>query len=300
MTNDERPAPGRPYIDVHAHVGDTINRVPPVGQTPEKYLSRMAQSGVVAAMLCPAAGGPQARGVADTREQNEIVATACRTHPDRYPLGLAIIEVRQLQAGVDEIERAMRDSALAGFMNHSGISGHAMGPELWPALEVVDARGGLVLLHVGGGGTEARAAQHAKRFARTTFIMAHVSMRPEQHRAAIEHLAGLENVWVDFAQHPLADDPSWGIADLAHQFGEDRLLFGSDSPYYDHRILQGQIESALLSEDVKDRIAWRNATDLIRRFQPDWEAKNTPTPMPEGFAGTDVWALQPGSKGRLL
>jgi uncharacterized protein len=291
--------PARPFIDVHAHIGDTINRVPPVGQTPEKYLGRMASSDVIAAILCPAAGGPQARGVLDSRDQHEVIAHAIRSYPDRFPLGLAIVEVRHLQAGVDEIDRAMRDSNLAGFMCHSGISGHAMGPELWPALEAVDARGGLVLLHVGGSGTEVRAAQHAKRFRRTTFIMAHVSMREEQHRAAVEHLAGLENVWADFAQHPANGGASWDIADLVRHFGADRLLFGSDSPYYDHRLLQAQINAASIPEETKDRIAWRNAVDLIRRFRPNWEPDLTPTPMPETFAGVDLWAWQPGSHGRL-
>jgi predicted TIM-barrel fold metal-dependent hydrolase len=288
-----------PYVDVHAHIGDTINRAPPVGQTPEKYLARMAESGVIAAIPCPAAGGPLARGVLDTRDQNEVVAGMCRTQPDRFPLGLAIVEVRQLRAGVDEVERAMRDSGLAGFMCHPGISGHAMGPELSPALEVVDALGGVALLHVGGGGCEARAAAHAKQFTRTTFVMAHVSMRREHFPASVQHLAGLENVWVDFAQHPAADDETWNLAAHVRHFGADRLLFGSDAPYYDWRSLQRQVEESSLEEATKDRIAWRNAVDLIRGFRPEWEPNTTPPSVPAAFAGTDLWAQQPGKPGRL-
>jgi len=289
----------RPYIDVHAHIGRTINRVPPVGQTAEKYLARMAQSAVVAAILCPAAGGPQARGALDTRDQNEAIAQACRRYPARFPIGLAILEVRHERAAVEEIGRAMDQAGLLGFMCHPGLSGHALGEELWPALEVVDARRGLVLLHVGGRGTEARAAAHARRFRNTTFIMAHVSMTKDQHLAAVQHLAGLENVWADFAQHPAGADESWDLADLARRFGADRLLFGSDSPYYDHRLLQAQIEAAALSDDVKDRIAWRNARDLIRRFRPGWERDPGPLLVPEEFAGADLWAHQPGKPGRL-
>ena len=66
----------RPCIDVHAHIGDTINRVPPVGQTVEKYLARMAESSVYAAIPFPAAGYPLARGVLDTRGQHETIAGA--------------------------------------------------------------------------------------------------------------------------------------------------------------------------------------------------------------------------------
>lgn len=289
-------APTRPYIDVHAHVGDTINRVPPCGQTAEKYLARMADTHVVAAILCPAAGGPLARGVLDTRDQNEAIAAACREYPDRFPLGLTVLEIRQQQAGLDEIARAMDEAGLAGFMCHPGISGHSLGAEIAPALEVVDARGGLVLLHAMGGTSEARIAAHARQFRRTTFIAAHVSMRAEQHRASIEALAGLENVWADFAQHPVSAGDSWGIDDLVRGFGPHRLTFGSDIPYYDYRLLQAQIEAAPIDESAKDAIAWRNAVDLIRRFRPQWELPNRPVELSEQFAGVDLWT---GKGGRL-
>lgn len=287
----------RPYVDVHAHIGDTISREPPCRQTAEKYLARMAASGVVAAILCPAAGGPLARGVLDTRDQDDTIATAVRADPNRFPLGLAIVEVRHQQAGVDEIVRALDEAGLSGFMCHPGLSGHSMSDELHPALEVVDARSGLVLLHAMGGGSEARIAAFAKRYRRTTFIAAHVSMRAEQHRASIEALAGLENVWADFAQHPATADDSWGIADLVRGFGADRLLFGSDIPYYDYRLLQAQIEQSPLNEATKDAIAWRNAVALIQRFRPGWDLPDAPVTPPAEFATTDLWA---GRNGRLF
>ena len=288
---------GRPYLDVHAHVGDTINRAPPCGQTVEKYLARMAQSGVGAAILCPAAGGPQGRGALDTRDQDDAIAAACQAYPERFPLGLAIIEVRHQQDAIDEMERAMDEVGLAGFMCHPGISGHSMGEEMTPFLEVVDASGGLVLLHAMGGGSEARIASHARRFRRTTFIAAHVSMRAEQHRSAIDALAGLENVWVDFAQHPATADESWDVADLARAYPADRLLFGSDIPYYDYRLLQAQIESARVDDETKDRIAWRNAAALIQRFRSEWRLPQEPAPSPAAFEGSDLWA---GKNGRLF
>jgi predicted TIM-barrel fold metal-dependent hydrolase len=289
----------RPYIDVHAHIGDTINRAPPVGQTIEKYLARMADSSVYAAIPFPAAGYPLARGVADTRDQNEMIAAGCREHPSRFPIGLGVAEVRLLQAGVDELERAMRDDGLLGFMVHCGISGHALGEELYPWLEVVDARGGIAMIHVGERGPAARAAVYARRFKNTTFLMAHVSTNRRLYQQAVEHLARLDNVWADFAQHPQESAPPFGVEHVVEGFGAGRLLFGSDIPYYDYRIVQRQIESAPLSEDVKDRIAYRNAVDLIKRFKPQWQLEKTPVPMPAAFAGTNLWSQQPGKPGRL-
>jgi hypothetical protein len=87
-------------------------------------------------------------------------------------------------------------------------------------------------------------------------------------------------------------------------FGEGRLLFGSDAPYYDYRRLQVQIEGADLSERVKDAIAHGNAIDLIRRFRPRWEPDLRPVGDAEGpdllpFAEVDLWRTQPGQPRRL-
>src|SRR5437867_8439150 len=196
-----------PYVDVHAHVGTTVNRTPPVGQSFEKCLARMAQTNIVAAIPSTAGGGPRERGILDVRDQNDATAAGCRQYPDRFPLGLALVEAGFGPAAADEIERAMTQAGLAGLMCHPGMSGHALDAALYPALEVVDARGGLALLHVGGRGAgPSAAADLARRFRRTPFIMAHVSMNEPEHRESIADFAGLENVWCDFAQHP--SDPT--------------------------------------------------------------------------------------------
>jgi predicted TIM-barrel fold metal-dependent hydrolase len=289
-----------PYIDVHAHVGTTVNRTPPVGQSFEKYLARMARTNVVAAIPSTAGGGPRERGILDVHDQNDATAAGCRRYPERFPIGLALVEAGFGPAAADEIERAMGQPELVGLMCHPGMSGHGLDAVLHPALEVVDARSGLALIHVGGGSARpSLAAEYARRFRRTTFIMAHVSMNEAQHREAIDVFAGLENVWCDFAQHPDTAGTSWDIADLARGLSAGRLVFGSDTPYYDYRLLLEQIEAARIDAPRKDRIAWANAADLIRRFRPDWTPPRTPPATPEDFAGVDVFAQQPGKPGRL-
>ena len=278
--------PARPYIDVHAHIGTTISRVPPVGQSVEKYLARMSQTNVVAAILSPAAGGLQVRGLQDTQEQNEVIARACRQHADRFPIGLGIVEVRHGAAAVEEIERCITRLGLVGLMCHPPLSGHRLGPILYPVLEVVEAHNGLALLHTPD--TAAHIAEYAQRFRRTTFIVAHGSMRPEGHRDVIATCAGIDNLYVDIAQKPRGD-PSWDLADLVRHIGGERILFGSDTPYYDYRLVQALIEESPLDEVTKDRIAWRNAAELIRRFRPGWQPLLRPPECPAEYAGTDLW-----------
>jgi predicted TIM-barrel fold metal-dependent hydrolase len=295
-----------PYVDVHAHIGTTVNRTPPVGQSFEKYLARMAHTNVVAAIPSTAGGGPRERGILDVREQNDATAAGCRRYPDRFPIGLALLEAGFGQAAADEIERAMTQAGLAGLMCHPGMSGHALDAVLYPSLEVVDARGGVALLHVGGRRAEpSAAADLARRFRRTSFIMAHVSMNEAEHRESIAAFAGLENVWCDFAQHPSdvttgeGAGGAWDIADLVRGLSAGRLLFGSDTPYYDYRRLQEDIEAARIDAPRKDRITWANAVDLIRRVRPNWTPPKSPPAVPDEFAGVDVWKQQPGKPGRL-
>ncbi len=288
----------RPYIDIHTHLGTTINRDPVCGQSATKILARASQSGVVAAVPSAAPGGPQARGVIDTRDQNALVAKACRDFPDRFPIGLGVVEVRHLDPGVHELARSMDDDGLVGFMIHPGISGHAMRGELHPFLEAVESRRGLVMLHVGDRYIAASEAL-ARRFSGVNFVMLHVGSNEVGHGHAVEAFAPLDNVWVDIAQHPAPDELSWGIAAIVRDFPADRVMFGSDAPYYDYRVIQSAIERAPISDEAKDCVAWRNAADLIRKYAPGWNPPTGCPATPAEWSDVSLWETLPGQPLRL-
>lgn len=288
----------RPYVDVHSHIGMTVSRAPVVGQSVGRYLGRMASAGVRAAIICPTAGGPQARGVLDTRDQNEVISRACRLYRERFPIGLAVVEVRHQEAGVAELERAMTEGGLQGFMVHPGLSGHSLGGELHPFLEVVAMYKGLCLLHQAG--STANIAVYARRFPDVTFIIGHVSLNKSAHYDAIEHCRRYDNIWFDIAQKPVDADPSWDLSHLVAHLGDDRLMFGSDTPYYDFRLVQDQLERANLSEETKDRIAYRNAVRLIQRWRPGWTLPQAAAVPPQHYSEHELWATQASGSPRLL
>ena len=305
-----------PYVDVHVHIQHAAHRAPagePCGQSFEKYLARMAQTNVMAAIPSPApaaAGGPRERGIQHVCGQNDAIAAGCRRDPERFPIGLALLDTGCSQAAADEIERAMTRAGLAGLMCPPGAPGDAGHPPdtvLHAALEVVDKRCGLALLHVGGSGiAPPTAAGYARRFRRTTFIMGNVSTNEAVHRESIAAFAGLENVWCDVAQHPghpataRGTGGAWDLADLVRGLSAGRLLFGSDAPFFDYRLLLQEIEAARIDAPRKDRIAWANAVDLIRRFRPGWMPPSRPPALPAQFAGVDLWKQAPEKPGRLL
>jgi len=280
----------RPYFDVHCHIGVTVSRAPVVGQSVGRYMARMASAGVVGAIICPTAGGPQARGVLDTRDQNEVISRACRCYPERFPIGLTVVEVRHQQAGVDELERAMSEGGLAGFMCHPGLSGHSLGGELHPFLEVVAMRSGLCLLHQAG--STANIAAYARRFPDITFIIGHVSMNKAGHDDAIKHCAPCENIWFDVAQKPEGADSTWNLAHLVNHLGSERVMFGSDAPYYNFRLVQVQIESVDINEEPKDHIACKNAVTLVQKFRPGWVLTEEPVTPLHLYTEEELWAAR--------
>ena len=277
----------RPYFDVHCHIGMTVSRAPVVGQGVGKCLARMASAGVISAIPCPTAGGPQALGVLDTRKQNEVIARACRKNPDRFPIGLGIVEVRHEQAGVDELDRAMQDDGLVGFVCHPALSGHSLRGELYAFLEVVAMHNGLCLLHQAG--STQNIAAYAQRFPTITFIIGHVSMNKAGHLDAIAQCGKQENIWFDVAQKPEGADESWDLVHLVNHISKDRIMFGSDLPYYDFRLVQAQIETAHIDDETKERIAYQNAVRLVQQFRPDWLPTLTPITPPQIYSDTDMW-----------
>ena len=274
----------RPYIDCHNHIGRTIDRVPPVGQTTAMCLERFSETNIYAAISAPTAvGSPIGRGIEDIRHQNEVIGRACEDFPDRFPIGLALIESRFGELGVEEAEKAMRDYGLCGLMGHPPI-----GPWCIPFVEAAAARDGLVNLHM----HNPLMVDIAKMFPTTTFIC-HASTFAE------EPLARFDNIWFEVVQYPDGQGTEWDFKRAADKLGKDRLIFGADLPYYDYRILQRTIEEADIDEDLKDRIAHRNIVPLIQKYCPNWEMPETPVRSHRVYDLQALWVVSPDNPVRL-
>ncbi len=276
--------PERPYIDMHHHFGRTINRAPTVGVNVPMALARNAATNTVASISMPVAtGSPILNGAADIRAINEMAAGARVAFPDIFPIVLGISEVRFGEAGIDELDRAFQDLELDGFVDHPPFNESSL-----PLIEVAAAYGGLCNLHC----KTPLMGEIANTFPGLTFIV-HASSY------AAEHLASLDNLVFEVVQFPDGRGTEWDFEALANAVGEGRIIYGADQPYYDFRHLQNKIESAPISDDLKDRIAWKNAEELIRRFRFDWQMPAEPPNAPRVYDPEMLWAVNPDSEDRL-
>ncbi len=274
----------RPYIDCHNHIGLTINRVPPVGQNTAMCLSRFAETSVYAAISMPTAvGSPITRGVDDIWDQNAVIARAGQAFPDRFPIGLALIEPRFGQRGIEEVEKAMSELGLVGIVGHPPVREDAI-----PFIEAAAARGGLCNLHL----HDRLMADIARMFPTAQFIV-HASTY------ATDNFARFDNIWFEVVQYPDGRDSEWDFTVLANKVGQDRIIFGADLPYYDYRFLQRIIEEADCSEDLKDRIAYRNIVSLIQHYNPDWQLPDEEIQTPRIYNPEELWAHNPQMPDRL-
>ena len=274
----------RPYIDCHNHIGRTLDRVPPVGQNTAMSLARFAETNIYAAISAPTAvGSPISRGIEDIRHQNEVIARACQDFPDRFPIGIALIEPRFGKMGIEEAERAMSDPNLVGIVGHPPIKEWCI-----PFVEAAAARKGLCNLHL-----------HNELMGRIARMLPDATFIVHASTYAVENFAGLDNVWFEVVQYPDGQGTEWDFNWMVNKAGEERIIFGADLPYYDYRVLQKTIESADISEALKDRIAHQNVTALIRQFKPNWTMPKTPITTPRVYDADELWAANPNNPVRL-
>ncbi len=277
-------APTRPYIDIHNHLGRTINRAPTVGQNAAMCLSRFSETNVIAAFTMPTAvGSPIPNGRADLRAHNETVARACRDFPSAFPIGFALAEVRFGTVAIDDLDKAMSELNLIGFVDHPPFNLSSL-----PLIEVAASRGALCNLHCH---TELMG-QIAKMFPSATFIT-------HANAYAIENLARLDNVIFEVLQYPDGRGTVWDFKKVVDAVGSDRVYYGGDLPYYDYRFMQNKLEASNITEDIKDKIAWRNARELIRRFNPAWEMSAAPPAAVRQYRPEKLWSVEATMEDRL-
>ncbi len=251
-----------PFVDTHAHFGRTVTRLPIREQTPEAYAESMPALNIASAFAVPVAGYDLTDGLAATVRLHDAVAHQCRDDPVRFPIGLAMVEPRLgIENATREVGRAMHELGLRGICVVPRLSGGPLGEGLLPALRILDEVRGMFLVHTDFDLRGPQfVAEQAAAFPRCAFVLSHAQRFPF---AEVLPLQELDNVYADIAQNP-SDQAMFDQAEaLIAQYRSDRILWGSDSPYYSTSGAVDNFRRMRMPDVARERIASRNALDLI-------------------------------------
>ena len=154
-----------------------------------------------------------------------------------------------------------------------------------PALEYADENGLLVLVHTWGGSafnSPQMLGEIAAQYPRATFLMGHSGYG--DWAAAVRAARELANVYLEltavYVAHDFAMQPSGsgtpaalisclqvnGILEyMVEQAGSQKIVFGTDMPWYSPHYAAGAVLFAKISDDARHDILHRNAERLLGR-----------------------------------
>ncbi|MGB3910069.1 MAG: amidohydrolase family protein [Pseudolysinimonas sp.] len=253
----------RRVIDVHAHVGKTVANN--IGQTVDELIGRMDAAAVSEALLSPAAADRQVEGIVDTRRMNDVVAAAVRDHPDRFPTGFGLVEPRHEEHAVRELIRILDELGLAGIAVHPTLEGYYLDTPLRvdPLWEILDDRRAICLMHSspdpGSGESAAAVRTVVSRFPNVTTFLGHAFLSAQQKAEAIEIVRDFPHVYFDIAYQ---SDPAL-TEELVAAVGSDRVVFGSDTPFYDLGDVHRSVLAADIPETAKDDVLFANVQRVL-------------------------------------
>lgn len=252
-------------VDVHVHLG--ASAVLGVTGSVDALLRRMDENGIDQAVLSPIPGQEDPDGVLSTRATNDAIAAAHRGHPDRFPRVLGAVEPRHGPAALSEVDRLLADLGFSGLSFHNDFQGFAVDhPAMFAIVERLQPYPGAVV--------QAHTAVHswleapfqldrlAEAFPSVVFLNAHPMMDNQATAYLLAASARLPNMHFDTC---VTQKHSFPLERVVAQLGADRLLFGSDLPYFHARSLDlDLVRTADLDQAAKDAILGGNARTLFR------------------------------------
>jgi predicted TIM-barrel fold metal-dependent hydrolase len=267
-------------LDVHHHVGNAfralggdLENAPDLAA--DEYASKeidsrieiMENSGVQQALVIPGHGYERVNGIADTRAENDAIAAYRDAHPTRFPGAIGIVEPRDGEASLEELDRAKNELGLVGMSFHTRFQGVSLDSQ-W-ILKYVARMADLGLVPVIHAMNETpeealwKLAVVARSIPNTPVLALDAFCSYEGTRECSFVAEVAPNIVFDTSLSYNFDF----IEDFARRFGIERVAFGTDlySTPVGRRIshLLPQIKESALSRDEKQLILAGNARRLF-------------------------------------
>ena len=228
--------PGTPAVfDLHHHLGAVAvgNAADgPAPATPAEdaaaRLTYMDRHGISQCLIMPGGiplgGSPELAAAA-----NDAAAAYRDLHPDRFAAALGIVDLRSVEAALEEIDRGIELLDMRGFVWHHHFMGaYANDARMWPLIEHISNRGLPVFVHIICGSTLEspwRLGVLADDFPQTRFVALDGFSSPDYAQWMPHFAKQHSNIVFDTG---VATSVAHGLPAFIEEVGADRLLFGSD------------------------------------------------------------------------
>ncbi len=200
----------------------------------------------------------------DWREGNRQSAEAAAAFPGRI---VPLITVSGLAAPAEveaELVHWHETTGIKAFKFHASLHGcDTLADGYTPVYEYADEHGTPILSHSwsGEGGTRGVIATLSERYSNVQFVNAHSSSSWDAIEANCAVAEEFARYHLDLAGSRLVYG---GLEYMVERVGAERILYGSDSPFFDPRPTLGRMLAARISDDDKRKILGLNAKALYR------------------------------------
>ncbi|NPV53904.1 MAG: amidohydrolase family protein [Firmicutes bacterium] len=237
-------------IDCHCHIGEHLE----FGQTPEELLRIMDEYSIAQAVI-----GPMGRSLLlNIRQANEIIARTVERYPNRF-IGFGTVNPWYDNV-LDELDYAIKALGLRGILLEPALQGfpvnHAM---VYPLMQRVVELG--VPIHIQVGSPEyslsGQISDLADHFPDAKIIIG--SMRSDfwfDVRSSVERV---NNIWLETSCCVVETE----LKAILKSIDSERVLFGTDLPYYSIAALMARVELLGLDGIDAENVYYRNITRLL-------------------------------------
>lgn len=248
-----------PVYDMHGHMGPHYGMHIPIVDE-ESTVHCMDRAGVKMLVFSHHSAIVSCLG-------NTMSVTAVRKFPDRFRAYCAI-NPNHSDVAKQEIETfGDYSDVYVGFKFLADYHNCKLTDERYRlAWETADAKGLLVLLHTWGGseftGYE-QLSEVAERYSNARIIAGHSLHGDWSH--AIDLVKRFSNIYLELCA--VMDEEQGVLEKFVKNLGSERILFGTDFPWFDFHYYIGAILGAQISDEDRRNIFYRNAQKLLRGNQ---------------------------------
>lgn len=209
------------------------------------------------------------------QRRNEWTCEVAREHPQLFAF-ISLDPAMGEEGMAAEVELRRRQGAHGIKLHPAAQRFYPNDRRLWPAYELAQEAGMPIIYHSGAFTLGPRPVDHAQpehfpdvlaAFPRLTVVMAHLAFG--KFEACAELAGAYPNVFFDCCFIINGTEPEPRLSDeeaaaALRQVGVERVMFGSDYPWFDPALDAERIRGLPLTEDEKRAVLYDNAARVLR------------------------------------